>query len=59
MDWNNFAPRIGFASQLTNKTVIRSGYGLGYNYWNRMASAEILGTNAPFVQHASHARTAL
>ena len=25
MDWNNFAPRIGLAYQLTKKTVIRSG----------------------------------
>ena len=48
MDWNNFAPRIGLAYQLTKNTVVRSGYGLGYNYWNRMASAEVLGTNAPF-----------
>ena len=27
-DWNNFTPRLGFAYRLTNKTVIRSGYGL-------------------------------
>ncbi len=27
-DWNNFTPRFGFAYRLTNKTVIRSGYGL-------------------------------
>ena len=27
-DWNNFTPRMGFAYRLTNKTVIRSGYGL-------------------------------
>ena len=59
MDWNNFAPRVGFAYQLTNKTVIRSGYGLGYNYWNRMASAEVLGTNAPFVTRFSRANSVL
>lgn len=53
MDWNNFAPRIGLAYQVTKNTVIRSGYGLGYNYWNRMASAEVLGTNAPFVTRFS------
>ena len=27
-DWNNFTPRLGFAYRVTNKTVIRSGYGL-------------------------------
>ncbi len=27
-DWNNLTPRVGFAYRLTNKTVIRSGYGL-------------------------------
>lgn len=47
--WNNFAPRFGAAYQLNAKTVLRGGYGFGYNYWNRMASAEYLGTNAPFV----------
>ena len=59
MDWNNFAPRIGLAYQVTKKTVIRSGYGLGYNYWNRMASAEVLGTNAPFVTRFSRTNSIL
>ena len=27
-DWNNFAPRIGLAYQLTSKTVLRAGYGV-------------------------------
>lgn len=52
-DWNNFAPRVGLAYQLASKTVFRTGYGLGYNYWNRMASAELLNTNAPFVTRFS------
>jgi hypothetical protein len=30
-DWNNFAPRFGFAYQLTSRTTVRSGYGLFYN----------------------------
>jgi hypothetical protein len=29
-DFNNFAPRIGFAYQLDTKTVIRAGYGIFY-----------------------------
>ncbi len=27
-DWNNFAPRLGFAYKLTNKTVVRAGGGI-------------------------------
>ncbi len=27
-DWNNFAPRVGLAYRLTNKTVVRTGYGI-------------------------------
>lgn len=51
--WNNFAPRFGAAYQLNAKTVLRGGYGFGWNYWNRMASAEYLSTNAPFVTRFS------
>ena len=29
--YKNFAPRLGIAYQLTPKTVIRAGYGRGYN----------------------------
>ena len=29
-DWNNFAPRIGFAYQLDTQTVIRASYGIFY-----------------------------
>jgi hypothetical protein len=50
---NTFAPRLGMAYQLDSKTVIRGGYGLGWNFWNRMASAELLNTNAPFVTRFS------
>jgi hypothetical protein len=29
-DWNNFAPRLGIAYRLNEKTVIRTGFGLFY-----------------------------
>ncbi|HZO55836.1 MAG TPA: TonB-dependent receptor [Bryobacteraceae bacterium] len=29
-DWNNFAPRLGIAYRLNEKTVIRAGFGLFY-----------------------------
>jgi hypothetical protein len=57
-DTNNFAPRVGLALKLTEKTVLRTGYAINFNYWNRMASAELLNTNAPFVTRASVANTA-
>ena len=50
---NNFAPRMGAAYQLNSKTVLRGGYAFGWNFWNRMASAELLNTNAPFVTRFS------
>jgi len=50
---NNFAPRLGAAYQVDSQTVVRGGYGFAWNYWNRMASAELLNTNAPFVTRFS------
>lgn len=29
-DWNNFAPRVGLAYQATQKTVLRTGFGILY-----------------------------
>jgi len=58
MDYNNFAPRFGLAYTVTPKLVVRTGYGLGFNYWNRMASAEYLDTNAPFVTRFSRQNSA-
>lgn len=53
MQWLNVVPRLGAAYQVDGKTVVRGGWALGYNYWNRMASAELLNTNAPFVTRFS------
>lgn len=48
-DWNNLAPRVGFAWQVAPKTVIRSAYGVFYDQFmgifnNRSAQA------APFIR---------
>jgi Carboxypeptidase regulatory-like domain/TonB dependent receptor len=48
-DWNNFAPRIGFAYSLSEKMVIRGGYGLFYD----RPSAAFINTvfsNYPFLR---------
>lgn len=43
----NFAPRVGFAFQLNDKTVLRSAYGLFYGSLEAPGGAE-LETNYPF-----------
>ena len=52
-DRNNFAPRLGFAFQVSRDTVVRGGYGLGYIHFNRLASAGLLATNFPVVTRAT------
>lgn len=57
-DYNNFGPRLGFAYNVTPKTVLRGGYGIGYTYLNRLGSADVLGTNYPIVTRAAVAQLA-
>lgn len=48
-DWNNFAPRIGFAYKFNDKFVVRGGYGLFYD----RPSAAFINTvfsNYPFLR---------
>lgn len=48
-DFNNWAPRIGFAYQANSKTVVRSGYGISYVHFNRLGGENLLGYNGPSV----------
>ena len=57
-DYNNFGPRLGFAYNISDKTIIRGGYGLGYVFLNRLGSANILGTNFPIITRAAVAQIA-
>ena len=52
-DYNNFAPRLGFAYNLLDKTVMRGGYGIGYVHFNRIGSADLLATNFPQITRAN------
>lgn len=46
-DFNNFAPRLGLAYQLTPKTVVRAGGGIFYGNWEPTGGGEWLQTNPP------------
>jgi outer membrane receptor protein involved in Fe transport len=43
----DFAPRLGFAYRLTNRTVLRGGYGIYYNP-NQTNTFTFLSSNPPF-----------
>ncbi len=45
-DTADWGPRLGFAYNFTPKMVVRGGYGISYDFFNRVGSA-IEGINAP------------
>ena len=49
-DKNDFAPRLGLAYQVTDKMVVRGGYGVFYQHYNRIGSESLLELNPPFQQ---------
>jgi len=51
-DRNNFAPRLGFAWSVNQKTVVRGGWGLSYIHFHRAGAANILSINGPQVINA-------
>jgi carboxypeptidase family protein/TonB-dependent receptor-like protein len=44
----NFAPRVGFAYQMTPKLVIRGGWGMFYNGFENRGYSPNIGENYPF-----------
>lgn len=48
-DRNNFAPRLGVAYSIADKTILRSGYGISYIHFNRLGGENILSFNGPHV----------
>jgi hypothetical protein len=49
-NYNNFAPRIGFAFQLDQKTVIRAGYGIFFGGEENEGGSPNRGEGLPFNQ---------
>ena len=50
-DKNNFAPRFGAVYQLTDTTILRGGYGVFYNQFDRIGSEDQLALNPPGLQN--------
>jgi hypothetical protein len=48
-DYNNWAPRLGIAYQIDDKTVLRAGYGMFYQLFERYGSEDQLSLNPPFL----------
>lgn len=46
-DRNNWAPRLGFAWNAMDKTVVRGGYGVSYVHFNRLGGENLLSYNGP------------
>ena len=46
-DINNFAPRVGAVYKLDEKTLIRGGWGIFYNLFDRVGSEDQLALNLP------------
>lgn len=52
-DYNNWAPRLGFAWTVLDKTVVRGGYGVSYIHFNRLGGENILAYNGPNIVSTS------
>ena len=52
-DYDDFAPRIGFAYSPVSNISVRGGFGLGFVHYTRAGSGDILAINAPQAQFAA------
>ncbi len=52
--YNNFAPRFGFAYEVTPRLVVRGGAGLFWNAFENQGYGPNIGENYPFVYNFSY-----
>lgn len=52
-DKNNVAPRIGFVYKIDDKTLVRGGWGIYYNLFDRVGSEDQLALNLPGLVNTS------
>jgi len=57
LDTNNFAPRLGLAYQATDKTVVRSGFGVFYGRDENYGISARLPSNPPWVSTSTFTGT--
>ena len=53
----NFGPRFGASYAVTDKTVLRGGYGIYYTVFERIGSEDQLALNPPFLINKTQAST--
>ncbi len=53
---NNFAPRVGFAYQMSDKLVTRGGFGFFFNSFENQGYGPNIGENYPFVYNFTYAQ---
>ncbi len=51
-DRNNLGPRVGLAYSASERTVVRSGYGVSYVHFHRAGGGNVLPINGPQVINA-------
>ena len=56
-DTNNFAPRVGVVYKWNDKTVLRGGWGMFYNLFDRVGSEDQLALNVPGLINTSVTQT--
>ena len=58
-DKNNFAPRLGAIYKLDDRTIIRGGFGMFYNQFERIGSEDQLALNPPGLRNIDVSRAGL